>query len=128
MITIDRTGTSSVVFRLNKVSGFSMPYYIFVATNQNSKIETIFTGTDLSLSPDYYNEFDFVNGVSFSATQSRFDLDAGNYFLDIYQTDILNLLNPASASLIYQGEMKVNGGIVPNTTYYPNDNKIKYFE
>lgn len=128
MITIDRMGTSSVVFRLNKVSEFSQPYYIFVATNQNSKIETIFTADDMSMAPDYYNEFDFVNGVSFSATQSRFDLDAGNYFMDIYQTDIFGLLNPASASLIYQGEMKVVGPIVPNTNYYGNDNKINYFE
>lgn len=128
MITINRNGTSSVVFRLNKVSQYSQPYYIFVATNQNSKIETIFNSDDLSIAPDYYNEFDFVNGASFSATQSRFDLDAGMYFMDIYETDIQFLLNPASASLLYQGEMKVDGPINPATIYYDNDNKIKYFE
>lgn len=128
MITIDRLGTSSVVFRLNKVSQYSQPYYIFVATNQNSKIETIFTGDDLSPAPGYYNEFDFVNGTTFSATQSRFDLDAGNYFMDIYETDIFGLLNTASASLIYQGEMVVVGPVVPNTNYYGNNNTINYFE
>lgn len=130
MKSINNSGTSSVIFRLNKVSQYVTPYYIFELENQNSKIKTLFTGLDISPVPLQYNEFEWVNGVTFSATQSRFNLDSGNYFLNIYETEFQGITNSASASILYKGEIKIEGNVIPNTTYYTggdNDTTI-YFE
>ena len=132
MQSINNSGTSSVIYRLNKISLYTEPYYIFELENQDSKIKTLFTSTDVSPTPLSYNEFLFVNGVSFSATQSRFDLDAGKYFLTIYETQFKNTINLASASsfAIYYGELKIEGDVVPDTVYYnaSDNDTIKYFE
>ena len=128
MQTLSKSGTSSVVFRLNKVSKYINPYYIFELENQNSKEKTLFTGSDISPVPLQYNEFQWVNGVTYSATQSRFNLDSGNYFLNIYETEFQGITNSASASILYQGEIKIEGDVKPDTIYYENDNTIKYFE
>jgi len=128
MQTLSKSGTSSVIFRLNKVSKYVNPYYIFELENQNSKEKTLFTGSDISPVPLQYNEFQWVNGVTYSATQSRFNLDSGNYFLNIYETEFQGITNSASASILYQGEIKIEGDVKPDTIYYENDNTIKYFE
>ena len=128
MQTLSKSGTSSVIFRLNKVSQYVSPYYIFELENQNSKEKTLFTGSDISPVPLQYNEFQWVNGVTYSATQSRFNLDSGNYFLNIYETEFQGITNSASASLLYQGEIKIEGDVKPDTIYYENNNTIKYFE
>jgi hypothetical protein len=129
MKIINDFGTSSVVFRLDKVSSFATPSYIFETINQNSREKLIFTGDDISPSPLYYNEFEFVNGVSFSSTQSRFDLDSGKYFLNVYQTEF-NDLNIGSASLLWHGEMLISGDIVPQIiSFTQSDNDVTiYFE
>lgn len=129
MKIIKETGTSSVVFRLDKVSMFATPSYIFELENQNSNEKTIFSSTDVSSSPLRYNEFLFVNGASFSATQSRFNLDSGKYFLDVYQTQYDDL-NIASASLLWNGELIIEGDTIPEIisfTQSDNDTTI-YFE
>jgi len=129
MKIIKETGTSSVVFRLDKVSMFATPSYIFELENQNSNVKTIFSSLDVSPAPLIYNEFEFVNGVSFSATQSRFNLDSGKYFLDVYQTQY-NDLNIASASLLWNGELIIEGDTIPEIisfTQSDNDTTI-YFE
>ena len=130
MVIIQESGTSSVVFRLSKVSQYTQPYFIFQLENQNSKAITTFTGDDISTTPLSYNEFNFVNGVTFSATQSRFNLDSGNYFLSIYETPYQYDLNIASASLLYKGELKIEGQVIPQTTYYNggDNSTIIYFE
>lgn len=130
MVIIQESGTSSVVFRLSKVSQYIQPYFIFQLQNQNSKVTTTFTGDDVSNIPLSYNEFNFVNGVTFSATQSRFNLDQGNYFMSIYETPYQYDLNIASASLLYCGELKIEGQVIPDTIYYDDndDNTIIYFE
>jgi|688.fasta_scaffold595439_2 hypothetical protein len=130
MVIIQESGTSSVVFRLSKVSQYTQPYFIFQLQNQNSKAITTFTGNDVSNTPLSYNEFNFVNGVTFSATQSRFNLDQGNYFMSIYETPYQYDLNIASASLLYYGELKIEGQVIPDTIYYNDndDNTIIYFE
>jgi len=89
----------------------------------------IFTGDDISPSPLSYNLFDFVNGVSFSSTQSRFDLDPGKYFLNVYQTEF-NDLNIASASLLWDGEMIVDGEVLPQViSFTQSDSDLTiYFE
>jgi hypothetical protein len=127
MVIIQESGTSSVVFRLSKVSQYTQPYFIFQLQNQNSKAITTFTGNDVSNTPLSYNEFNFVNGVTFSATQSRFNLDQGNYFMSIYETPYQYDLNIASASLLYYGELKIEGQVIPDTIYYNDndDNTIK---
>ena len=130
MKSISQTGTSSVIFRLNKISQWLNPYYIFSLENQNSKIITIFTGDDISNYPLIYNEFEWVNGVSFSATASRFDLDSGNYFLNIYETQYQYDLNLGSASLIYTNEIKIEGTPVPEIISFTQSDSdtIVYFE
>jgi len=129
MKIINETGTSSVVFRLDKVAKFIAPSYIFETINQNSNQKLIFTGDDISTSPLSYNLFDFVNGVSFSSTQSRFDLDPGKYFLNVYQTEF-NDLNIASASLLWDGEMIVDGEVLPQViSFTQSDSDLTiYFE
>jgi hypothetical protein len=129
MKIIKETGTSSVRFRLDKVASYATPSYIFQLQNQNSKVLTIFTSDDVSPAPLIYNEFLFVNGVSFSSTQSRFDLDSGKYFLDIYETEY-NDLNIASASLLWDGELIIEGDTIPTVisfTQSDTDTTI-YFE
>lgn len=130
MVIINQSGTSSVVFRLNKVSQYAQPYYIFQLQNQNSKSTTTFTGNDVSLVPLSYNEFEFVNGVTFSATQSRFNLDPGMYSLSILETQYQYSINTASASLLYTGELKIEGPIQPSTIYFDDTDTdtIIYFE
>lgn len=130
MVKINQSGTSSVIFRLNKVSRYANPFYIFQLENQNSKVITTFTGDDVSLSPLSFNEFEFVNGVTFSATQSKLNLDPGVYSLSIFETPYQYDLNIASASLLYTNELKIEGDVVPQTIYYDdNDNNtIIYFE
>jgi hypothetical protein len=130
MVKINQSGTSSVVFRLSKVSQYTQPYFIFQLENQNSKVITTFTGDDISTLPLSYNEFNFVNGVTFSATQSKFNLDSGNYFMSIFETPYQYNLNIASASLLYTNELKIEGSVIPQTIYYDdNDNNtIIYFE
>lgn len=130
MVIIQESGTSSVVFRLSKVSQYTQPYFIFQLQNQNSKAITTFTGDDVSSIPLSYNEFNFVNGVTFSATQSRFNLDQGNYFMSIYETPYQYDLNISSASLLYKGELKIEGQVIPQTTYYDggDNSTIIYFE
>ena len=130
MVIIQESGTSSVVFRLSKVSQYTQPYYIFQLQNQNSKAVTTFTGDDVSPLPLSYNEFNFVNGVTFSATQSRFNLDPGSYFLSIFETHYQYDLNIASASLLYTNELKIDGSVIPQTTYYndSDNDTIIYFE
>jgi len=130
MKSIAQTGTSSIVFRLNKVSQYISPFYIFELENQNSKVKTIFTSDDISQYPLIYNEFEWVNGVSFSATQSKFNLDSGNYFLNIYETEYQYDLNIGSASLLYTNEIKIEGSVIPTTIFYEGgDNEtIVYFE
>lgn len=131
MVFIEKSGTSSVIFRLNKISQYIEPYYIFELENQNSKIKTLFTGDDVSTNPLQYNEFLFVNGVTYSATQSRFNLDSGNYFLTIYETEFKGITHLGSASSIglYYGELNIKGDLIPDTIYLssPNDTTI-YFE
>jgi hypothetical protein len=130
MVKINQSGTSSVIFRLNKVSRYANPFYIFQLENQNSKVITTFTGDDVSLSPLSFNEFEFVNGVAFSATQSKLNLDPGVYSLSIFETPYQYDLNIASASLLYTNELKIEGDIVPQTIYF-NDtdtDTIVYFE
>lgn len=129
MKIINEVGTSSVAFRLDKVSQFVTPSYIFETINQNSNEKVIFSGIDVSPSPLSYNLFDFVNGVSFSSTQSRFDLDSGKYFLNVYETE-WNDLNIASASLLWDGELLVRGDVIPEIisfTQSDSDTTI-YFE
>ena len=130
MVIIQESGTSSVVFRLSKVSQYTQPYFIFKLQNQNSKVTTTFTGDDVSNTPLSYNEFNFVNGVTFSATQSRFNLDQGNYFMSIYETPYQYDLNIASASLLYYGELKIEGPVQPSTIYFDDadSDTIIYFE
>lgn len=130
MKSIAQVGTTSVVFRLNKVSKLSDPYYIFEMINQNSKVKTYFTGDDLSPAPLVYNKFDWVNGVSYSATQSRFNLDSGNYFLNIYETEYQYSLNLASASLLYDNEIKIEGDVIPDIISFTQSDSdtIIYFE
>jgi hypothetical protein len=130
MVLIQESGTSSVIYRLNKVSQYTQPYFIFQLKNQNSNVLTTFTGDDVSPIPLSYNEFKFVNGVTFSATQSKFNLDAGLYFLNIFETPFQYDLNIGSSSLIYTGELKIEGAVIPNTIYYDggDDNIIVYFE
>ena len=130
MVIINQSGTSSVVFRLNKVSQYTQPYYIFQLQNQNSKAITTFTGDDVSPIPLSYNEFEFVNGVTFSATQSRFNLDPGMYMLSILETQYQYDINTASASLLYTGELKIEGPVQPSTIYFDDvdSDTIIYFE
>lgn len=130
MKSILESGTSSVVFRLNKISQYTTPYYIFQLENQNSKLITLFTGDDISQYPLIYNEFELVNGVSFSSTQSRFDLDSGNYFLSIYETQYQYDLNLGSASLIYTNEIKIEGDMIPTIVSFTQSDSdtIIYFE
>jgi len=130
MVIIQQSGTSSVIFRLSKVSQYTQPYFIFQLQNQNSKVITTFTGDDVSPLPLSYNQFDFVNGVTFSATQSRFNLDSGVYFLNIFETPFQYDLNIGSASLLYTGELKIEGAVVPQTIYYDggDNDTIVYFE
>jgi len=115
---------------LSKVSQYTQPYFIFQLQNQNSKVITTFTGDDVSPLPLSYNQFDFVNGVTFSATQSRFNLDSGVYFLNIFETPFQYDLNIGSASLLYTGELKIEGAVVPQTIYYDggDNDTIVYFE
>jgi hypothetical protein len=131
MKSIEKSGTSSVIFRLNKISQYVTPYYIFELENQNSKIKTLFTSTDVSTTPLQYNEFLFVNGVTYSATQSRFNLDSGNYFLSIYETQFkgITALGSASSIALYYGELNIKGDLIPDTIYLssPNDTTT-YFE
>lgn len=129
MKIINDIGTTSVAFRLDKVAQYATPSYIFETINQNSNEKVIFSGIDVSPSPYSYNEFEFVNGVSFSSTQSRFDLDSGKYFLNVYQTE-WNDLNIASASLLWDGELLVRGDVLPEVisfTQSDSDTTI-YFE
>lgn len=128
MIIIEETGTSSVAFRFGKVSIYNDTKYIFQTINQNSREILLFTGEDISPDPLYFNQFEFVNGVTFSATQSRFDLDPGKYFLNVYQTEN-NDLNIGSASIIWDGEMKINGEDRPQFISYTqsNSNTITYY-
>jgi len=130
MKSILEVGTTSVVFRLNKVSKYAKPYYIFEMINQNSKEKVLFTGDDISPAPLIYNEFEWVNGVTFSPTQSRFDLDPGNYFLNIYETEYQYSVNLGSASLLYDNEVKVLGEVIPETIYFDegDDDTFIYFE
>ena len=130
MVIINQSGTSSVVFRLNKVSQYTQPYYIFQLQNQNSKVITTFTGDDVSPVPLSYNEFEFVNSVTFSATQSRFNLDHGMYMLSILETQYQYDINTASASLLYTGELKIEGPVQPITIYFDDadSDTIIYFE
>jgi len=131
MKSILEVGTSSVVFRLNKVSKFGDPYYIFEMINQNSKEKVLFTGDDISPAPLIYNEFEWVNGVTFSATQSRFNLDPGNYFLNIYETEYQYDLNLGSASILYHNEIKIidDGECPPIVSFDETDNDtFVYFD
>lgn len=130
MKSILEVGTTSVVFRLNKVSKFGNPYYIFEMINQNSKEKVLFTGDDISPAPLIYNKFEWVNGVTFSATQSRFDLDSGNYFLNIYETEYQYDLNLGSASLLYNNEIKILGNVIPETIFFDeaDNDTFVYFE
>jgi len=131
MKSIKEVGTTSVVFRLNKVSKFVNPYYIFEMINQNSKEKILFTGDDISPAPLSYNKFDWVNGVTFSATQSRFDLDPGNYFLNIYETEYQYNLNLGSASLLYDNEIKIEDDeICPPQVYFDvtDNDTFVYFD
>lgn len=102
MINIAQSGTSSVLFRLKRVSTYDN--FIFQLENQNSRDLTTFTASDVSPAPIIYNEYDWVNG----GTGSTFDLDSGNYTLRIYQSEF-NDLNIASASLLYSNEIKIEG-------------------
>ena len=119
MISISQSGTSSVIFRLNKISNFVIPYYIFELQNQDSNIKTLFTGTDVSPSPLSYNQFEWVNGVTFSGTQSRLNLDSGKYFLNIYETEFQGITNSASASILYKGEVNISGTVSPTLIVNP---------
>lgn len=128
MISIPESGTSSVIFYLDKISSFTDPYYIFELTNHNSKKSTFFTGSDVSPSPNYYNQFVFENGATYSATQSKFDLSSGTYFLNIYETEFEGITNSASGSSIYQNEIKIEGDKKPDITYFGGrDSKTEYF-
>lgn len=130
MVIINQSGTSSVIFRLSKISQYNQPYFIFQLENQNSNVITTFTADDVSPSPLSYNEFLFINGATFSPTQSKFDLDPGNYFLNIYETQWQYNLNIASASLLYTNELKIDGSVLPETVYFDsgNNDTTVYFE
>lgn len=123
MIKIAQSGTSSVIFRLKRVSRYDN--FIFELENQNSRELTTFTASDISPAPIIYNEYEWVNGGS----ASTFDLDSGNYTLRVYESSF-NDLNIGSASLLYSNEIKIEGdesNIVSldtkvNVVYFKNGN------
>lgn len=128
---IKRNGTSSVIYRLSKVSSYATPSFIFNLENQNTRVNTIFTSTDVSLVPYSYNEYQWNNGTQ---SNSTFNLPEGEYDVAIYENPFGLTQITASSSLLYKDEIKVvDYSTASNTNYFnsytqSSSDDINYFE
>lgn len=96
---INITGTSSLIYRLDKVASYVTPSYIFDIENQNTRVNTIVAVEDVSLAPLSYNQFNINNNT--------LGLTEGEYDLSIYQNGFGLTQITASSSLFYKDELKV---------------------
>ena len=126
MILLKENTINSVVLTLREVSTLSSPYYVFVFKSDDTGVEKVFTGVDVSANIVRYNEFNIeVNPVE-DLENSVVDLAKGFYKYKIYTTSVQNDLDLNNVEgLVESGKVYVDGDEQLTKSVYDGGNNTK---
>ena len=126
MILLKENTINSVVLTLREVSTLSSPDYVFVFKKDDTGVETVFTGVDVSTNITRYNEFNIeVNPIE-DLENSVVDLEKGFYKYKIYTTAIQNDLDLNNVEgLVESGKVYVDGDEQLTKSVYDGGNNTK---
>ena len=88
MIKLVQNTSNNVALTLKEQATLGTPYYVFSFVKDDSGIAKVFTGSDISVNPNRFNQFVIeLNSVE-DLNNSIIDLDKGFYTYKVYETEI----------------------------------------
>lgn len=127
MIYFQSGGTSTIALTLNEKAISGTTFYTFEIQNRDSFVTTIFSPTDLSLYPEYFNLFEISTNtgnpeVLTGTTVNLENLPIAEYHYNVYEMPTANDLDLNNAiKKVEVGLLFITGPDTTLPTYTGND-------
>ena len=127
MILLTKGNTSDVILTLFEKTTLGTPYYVFVVTCDDTGVDKIFTGVDVSTNINRYNQFVFELNSTEDLNNSVIDLTLKGYYkYKVYSTSVMNDLDINNVTeLVESGKLYVDGDEQLTKTSYTGGNNTK---
>lgn len=125
MILINKNSTNRRILTLSEKTSITDAVYLFEVTNDYSNAVKCFIAEDISINPERYNEFDFIENTIEDLQNGTFSLSlTGFYKYKVYeQASGSTNLDPTGLTEIDNGKLLVKDTVVADLQYEGNTNE-----
>ncbi len=123
MILINKNATNRGILTLSEKTTLTNAVYLFEVKNDESNAVKCFIAADISINPERFNEFNFIENTTEDLLNGTFSLPlAGFYTFKVYEQASATNLDPTGLTEIENGKLKVVETTTPDLQYSGNQN------
>jgi hypothetical protein len=116
MITIQKAQANNLVFTLTEKTTIAPAFYFLeLFSNQNHDSKVVYLGTDISTSPERWNEFEVTENDTEDLPNSVVSLEPTTYDYFVWESTSTDFADKVSR--VESGKCVVNGEATPTGTF-----------
>ena len=130
MFTLVKSTSNNIVCTLTEKQTLTNPYYLFVFTDEVTKINYACIAADISLYPERYNNFTIIETTTPNALNGEIELvNTGFYSYVVYEQHSSTNLDPLLADGTLEiGKMKLLATASTIETYNSQPTSVKVYQ